>query len=99
MPDWIPEPWNLVATAILPVLWWALRRQNRAAQALVIAQKALDLLAWFLSLGKPAGTAKQEAVEVLVAKGTKREVAARAVAGAAAKLGLPSTPLDERRQR
>lgn len=88
MPDWIPQPWNLVLSTVGLLVWWALRRAGKDVKTLDLAQKALDVLAWLVNQGRPLPQAKLEAIETLMAREkVKRATAARAVEGAAARLG------------
>lgn len=78
-------------TAVGSLVWWALRRGNKSQKALEIAQRAFDLLAWFLKQGQPLPEAQRMAVKVLAQEmKLKQETAARAVAGAVAKLEKPT---------
>lgn len=86
-PDWIPQPWNLLLPAVGAAVWWLLRKMAKDQRTLSLAQKALDLLAWFLKQGQPLSVAvDRAAAELARRENLKRETADRIVAGARTKL-------------
>ena len=87
LPDWIPAVWATIVTGLGGVVAFLLRRTPKGIRALELAQKAYDLLAWFLAQGATnLGAAKAATVHKLEAEGVSRATAERIVEGAAEKL-------------
>lgn len=81
---------QLIQTAltvvVFPALWWLLRKQGKATEAVKWATIARDTLAAFLEAGVPFKAAQAKTLEALLKQGVPSGAAGRIVAGAAASL-------------